>query len=126
MANREQEIFCAALERTAEPERAAYLDAACAGQLELRGRVEALLRAADAAGGFLDEAQAVVRETTGAQIGRYVLRDRIGEGGFGVVYLAEQEQPVRRTVALKIIKLGMDTRAVVARFEAERQALAMM
>ncbi len=126
MANREQEIFSAALERTTESERSTYLEQACAGQPEMRARVEALLQAAAAAGGFLDESQAAVHETSGSRIGRYVLRDRIGEGGFGVIYRAEQEQPVRRTVALKIIKLGMDTRAVVARFEAERQALAMM
>jgi eukaryotic-like serine/threonine-protein kinase len=126
MVNREQEIFSAALERTSETERAAFLDAACAGSPEARGRIEALLRAAAAAGGFLAESQAIVREGPGMRIDRYHLRERIGEGGFGVVYLAEQEEPVRRTVALKIIKLGMDTRAVVARFEAERQALAMM
>ncbi len=128
MANHEQEIFSAALERATESERSAYLDMACAGLPEVRGRVEALLQAAAAAAavGFMDESHAIVRETSGARIGRYLLRDRIGEGGFGVVYLAEQEQPVRRDVALKIIKLGMDTRAVIARFEAERQALAMM
>jgi tetratricopeptide (TPR) repeat protein len=126
MANREQEIFSAALERTAEGERAAFLEAACAGLPEVRARVEALLRAASTAGGFLAEAQAIVREAPGTRIGRYLLRERIGEGGFGDVYLAVQEPPVRRTVALKIIKLGMDTRAVVTRFEAERQALAMM
>ena len=62
----------------------------------------------------------------GDRIGRYKLREKIGEGGFGVVYVAEQEEPVRRRVALKVIKLGMDTREVIARFEAERQALAMM
>jgi eukaryotic-like serine/threonine-protein kinase len=128
MANREQEIFWAALERTTESERSAYLDTACAGLPQVRARVEALLQAASAAAadGFMDGSHAIVHETSGARIGRYVLRDRIGEGGFGVVYLAEQEQPVRRDVALKIIKLGMDTRAVIARFEAERQALAMM
>jgi serine/threonine protein kinase len=65
-------------------------------------------------------------EKPGTVIGRYKLRERIGEGGCGVVYVAEQEEPVRRRVALKVIKLGMDSRQVVARFEAERQALAMM
>src|SRR5215475_4016119 len=65
-------------------------------------------------------------ETTGTRIGRYKLLEQIGEGGFGVVWMAEQEEPVRRRVALKIIKLGMDTKQVIARFEAERQALAMM
>jgi serine/threonine protein kinase/Flp pilus assembly protein TadD len=122
----EQEIFCAALEREGDAERAAFLDGACADSPETRTRIEALLRAAVEAGGFLDSAHAPVREATGERIGRYLLRDKIGEGGFGVVYRAEQDEPVRRTVALKIIKLGMDTRAVVARFEAERQALALM
>ncbi|HEX2862449.1 MAG TPA: serine/threonine-protein kinase, partial [Lacunisphaera sp.] len=126
MANREQEIFNAALERATHAERAAYLIEACAGWPEGRNRIEALLRAAEDAGGFLSEEHAPVREGPGARIGAYQLLERIGEGGFGVVYRAAQEQPVRRTVALKIIKLGMDTRAVVARFEAERQALAMM
>lgn len=122
--NREQEIFCGAMERRTG-ERAAYLDAACASWPEARARVEALLKAAREAGGFLPE-EAVVSEREGEKIGRYRLVERVGEGGFGVVYRAEQDEPVRRMVALKIIKLGMDTRAVVARFEAERQALAMM
>src|SRR6185436_16653063 len=65
-------------------------------------------------------------ELSGDHIGRYKLLEKIGEGGCGVVYMAEQEEPVRRRVALKVIKLGMDTRSVIARFEAERQALAMM
>lgn len=124
--SREQEIFSGALERTSEVSRSAYLQAACAGQPEMRARIEALLRAAESAGGFLGEEAAAAPEEAGVRIGRYRLREQIGEGGFGIVYVAEQEQPVRRTVALKIIKLGMDTRAVVARFEAERQALAMM
>jgi eukaryotic-like serine/threonine-protein kinase len=122
----EQDIFCAALERTTEAERSAFLDAACSGAPEVRARVEALLRAAEAAGEFLADNDAAIPERTGSRIDRYRLGERIGQGGFGIVYRAEQEQPVRRTVALKIIKLGMDTRAVVARFEAERQALAMM
>ena len=124
--NREQEIFHAALDHPDAAGRAALLDEACAGDAALHARIAALLRAADEAGRFLNDAEAPIRESTGARIGRYVLRDKIGEGGFGVVYLAEQAEPVRRTVALKIIKLGMDTRAVVARFEAERQALALM
>jgi tetratricopeptide (TPR) repeat protein len=126
MLNREQELFNAALERTGDAERSAFLDSACAGQAEVRARVEALLHAADAAGGFLAEGEAPVSEGPGTRIGRYRLHERIGEGGFGMVYRAEQDLPVRRTVALKIIKLGMDTRAVITRFEAERQALAMM
>jgi eukaryotic-like serine/threonine-protein kinase len=124
--NREQEIFCAALDRTAEKERASFLDDVCAGSPRTRARIEALLRAAEAAGGFLADAAAPVAEGTGSQVDGYRLGERIGEGGFGVVYRAVQDQPVRRTVALKIMKLGMDTRAVVARVAAERRALAMM
>lgn len=126
MPNREQEIFNAALERSTDAERAAFLDSACADWPEGRARIEVLLQAAAAAGGFLADEEAPVREGPGARIGRYRLQELVGEGGFGAVYRAEQDQPVRRTVALKIIKLGMDTRAVMARFEAERQALALM
>src|SRR5436190_445217 len=126
MANLEAEIFSAALERTTEAERSAFLDSACAGQPEARMRLDALLRAAAAAGNFLADEVVPTPESPDSRIGSYRLTARIGEGGFGDVYLAEQDEPVRRTVALKIIKLGMDTRAVVARFEAERQALAMM
>lgn len=122
----EQDIFCAALERTSDTKRAAFLDDACAAAPGTRARVDALLRAADAAGGFLADAATPIAEGTGSRVDRYRLGERLGEGGFGIVYRAEQEQPVRRTVALKIIKPGMDTRAVVARFGAERQALAMM
>ncbi len=130
MQNCERELFNAALEIASPDARDAFLLTACAAHPEMRERVEALLRAADSAGGFLaeesDAAEAESHGTAGAFIGRYRLLYRVGEGGFGVVYLAEQEEPVRRRVALKIIKLGMDTRAVIARFEAERQALAMM
>ena len=116
--------------------RADFLDGACAGDVALRQRVEALLAAQTEGGGIagptdtdatptlLDETP--VTEGPGTVIGRYKLLEQIGEGGFGVVYVAEQQEPVRRRVALKIIKLGMDTKQVVARFEAERQALAMM
>jgi serine/threonine protein kinase len=132
---REREIFIAALECATPAERDALVAEACGSDSILRARVEALLRAHASAGRFLDDAtsaaglraeEAVVREGPGARIDRYRLLEKIGEGGFGVVYLAEQEEPVRRRVALKIIKLGMDTRAVIARFEAERQALALM
>jgi len=121
-------IFEAALEKGSEPERAAYLDGACGVDADLRGRVETLLRAHSAAGGFLQATvtPGALHEGPGTTIGRYKLLQQIGEGGFGVVYMAEQVEPVRRKVALKIIKLGMDTKQVVARFESERQALALM
>jgi eukaryotic-like serine/threonine-protein kinase len=137
--------FFSAARRLAARERAAYLDEACAGNAALRQRVEELLRASEEAGGFLQEpapgAQrpadtltvpnplpnvAAPGEKAGDRIGRYKLLQQIGEGGCGVVYMAEQEEPVRRRVALKVIKLGMDTKQVIARFEAERQALALM
>jgi WD40 repeat protein len=125
-------IFSEAL-RVKPADRPAYLDGACGDDAELRGQVEVLLQADAQAGAFLPEAPLAaativlpVTEQTGDRIGRYKLLQRIGEGGMGVVYMAEQEEPVRRQVALKIIKLGMDTRSVVARFEAERQALALM
>jgi hypothetical protein len=137
--NRELEIFAAAV-ALPQTERAAYLQSACAGDEKLREQVQALLDAHSDAGTFMqsppapvardgllaDEAAGliVVTEKAGDRIGRYKLLQQIGEGGMGVVYMAEQEEPVRRRVALKIIKLGMDTRQVVARFEAERQALA--
>jgi hypothetical protein len=137
-AKRERAIFEGALELSSAGERRAYLSAACGDDAELRKRVEALLRAHEQAGGFLPEdnpnpgtvrtssALLPVTEKPGDRIGRYKLREKIGEGGCGVVYVAEQEEPVRRRVALKVIKLGMDTRSVMARFEAERQALAIM
>ncbi len=115
-------------------ERAAYLDHACASSLELRARIERLLASHDATG-FMDAppspelAAQLARlkpEEPGDRIGPYKLLEQIGEGGFGTVWMAEQEQPVRRRVALKIIKLGMDTKEVIARFEQERQALALM
>ncbi|MHC4620959.1 MAG: tetratricopeptide repeat protein [Planctomycetota bacterium] len=122
-------IFGEALEKETARERAAYLDKACGNDANLRNKVEALLRAYKQADD-VPEAPIIGPEITldnpGTKIGRYKLLQLIGEGGFGVVYMAEQEKPIRRRVALKIIKLGMDTRQVIARFEAERQALAMM
>ncbi len=115
--------------------RNAYLERACAGDAELRRRVEQLLQARSQAEHFLDRPAAdlfataegvSVRESPGTVIGPFKLLEQIGEGGFGVVFMAEQQQPIRRKVALKILKPGMDTRQVVARFEAERQALALM
>src|SRR6187397_60612 len=130
----EEEIFHEALARGPD-ERAAYLEQACAGDQPLRASVEGLLRANVGATGFMGRPAAgpvatvdepPVRERPGTVIGPYKLLEQIGEGGFGVVFLAEQTQPVRRKVALKVVKPGMDTRHVVARFEAERQALALM
>ena len=128
-------IFDQAAEITSPAERQAYLDKACQGNPDLRRRVVALLDAYEQAGSFLEsppvelqntiEASSIA-EQPGTVIGPYKLLQQIGEGGFGVVFMAEQVEPVRRKVALKIIKPGMDTKEVVARFEAERQALALM
>jgi serine/threonine protein kinase/tetratricopeptide (TPR) repeat protein len=143
----EERIFNGALDRTDPVERAAYLDQACGGDPALRARVEALLQSHDGAGGFLAQPALEVSgdtgeffansiepgaldhplaEKVGACIGPYKLLQKIGEGGMGVVWMAEQQEPVRRKVALKVIKAGMDSAQVVARFEAERQALALM
>ena len=131
----EEEIFSSALELHDDAERAAYLERACGSDVLLRQRIGALLAASDATRGVLDVPPSdlgtapvlkPIAESVGSQIGPYRLLQAIGEGGFGVVYLAEQQKPVQRKVALKIIKPGMDTREVVARFEAERQALALM
>jgi serine/threonine protein kinase len=119
-------------------ERPAYLAAACGQDIGLRERIAVLLQSHEQATGFLEPcAQAPTltgtmvvtappSEKPGDYIGHYKIREQLGEGGCGVVYVAEQTEPVRRRVALKVIKLGMDTRSVIARFEAERQALAMM
>ena len=128
------DIYLAALERETAEERSAYLEDACAGNPELRRRVERLLEAQRKSGASwnprLPKSAATVdhpiTEQPGTVIGPYKLLQQIGEGGMGVVFMAEQTEPVQRTVALKIIKPGMDTRQVIARFEAERQALAMM
>src|SRR5216683_435869 len=128
-------VFTQAL-RLPPEERDRYLSEACKGDIEFRRRVEALLQAYEQAGDFLGRSAAgrparaaqafQAGEKPGDRIGRYKLLQQIGEGGCGVVYMAEQEEPVRRRVALKVIKLGMDTKQVIARFEAERQALALM
>jgi serine/threonine protein kinase len=149
---REEELFDAARKLTDARARAVFLERGCGGDTALRGRIEALLRAAAEADDFFAEGSTVLtrpgaalqfsagalasveasplsppgEEPIGTKIGRYKLLEKIGEGGCGVVYMAEQEEPVRRRVALKIIKLGMETKSVIARFEAERQALAMM
>jgi serine/threonine protein kinase len=137
---REEALFEAALAFPAE-QRSAWLNKACGQDEQMRQRIELLLRSHDQAGDFLRppagagagvSAQRTVvdaspsSEKSGDVIGHYKIRERLGEGGCGVVYVAEQTEPVRRRVALKVIKLGMDTRSVIARFEAERQALAMM
>lgn len=144
----EEAIFDAAIQLATRQERAAYLKKACGSDSALRGRVEDLLRAHDEAGEFLETplvtseraladstpatgqsgetSTLAITEKPGDTIGRYKLLQVIGEGGCGVVYMAEQQEPVRRRVAFKIIKLGMDTKSVIARFEVERQALALM
>lgn len=130
----ELEIFSTANELTNPVDRDRYLDQACRQRPELRKRIDALLRNAASPGRFLESAapgvsatiDQPVAEKPGMQIGRYKLLQEIGQGGMGVVYMAEQHEPVRRKVALKIIKPGMDTRQVIARFEAERQALSLM
>jgi serine/threonine protein kinase/WD40 repeat protein len=145
----ERKLFFEALEKSAGKERAAFLDDACGNNPDLRWRLEALVQRFETLGTYLEEPavsapdsyhRAVpisnsstetvpaenLTEKVGDRIGRYKLLVRIGEGGCGVVYMAEQEEPVRRRVALKVIKVGMDTKNVIARFEAERQALALM
>jgi eukaryotic-like serine/threonine-protein kinase len=128
-----ESIFFAALERSSAQERAAYLDRACGADRELRGQVERLLRAQPHVGTFLETpvAGATVAgpcpgEPPGTVIGPYRLLEVLGEGGMGTVYRAEQTHPVHRQVALKLIRAGRDSREVVGRFEAERQALALM
>ena len=123
------DIFSEAVQRPEGQQRSAYLDANCRDDPQLRQRVDRLLRASSDAGSFLerpaDGAIATLdapppSEQPGSVIGPYKLLEQIGEGGMGVVFMAEQIEPIRRKVALKIIKPGMDTRQVIARFEAER------
>jgi eukaryotic-like serine/threonine-protein kinase len=141
-AQKARSIFLAAVEQHPPEQWFTYLDEACDADQELRKRVEVLLRAHQQANSLLDapgpapaadtwatqESPALVgcAVQPGTTIGPYKLLEQIGEGGFGVVFIAEQHYPVRRKVALKVIKPGMDTRQVIARFEAERQALALM
>jgi serine/threonine protein kinase len=128
-------IFEAAMEIDDADRRAAYLNEACGGDTGLRQQIEELLAAQEKLGSFLVQpvagpmaTQAYLENTErpGDTIGRYKLKEKIGEGGFGLVFVAEQSEPVKRRVALKIIKPGMDSKQIIARFEAERQALAMM
>jgi serine/threonine protein kinase/WD40 repeat protein len=132
----EREIFLEALEISTPEARAAYLQCACGQDVTLRRKVDELLKehfSNDSllAGTALEGERTAVaefpaEEAPAQMIGRYKLLEKIGEGGFGEVWMADQREPVKRRVALKIIKLGMDSRQIVARFEAERQALAMM
>ncbi|HLN07160.1 MAG TPA: serine/threonine-protein kinase, partial [Acidimicrobiales bacterium] len=130
-------IFLDALEIASARDRLAYLDGRCRADSGLRAEVETLLRHQEQLGDYLerpaldanatpDLAPRPLTEGPGTVIGPYKLMEQIGEGGMGVVFVAEQSQPVRRKVALKVIKPGMDTKQVIARFEAERQALATM
>ena len=143
---REKAVFVEALEMADPEQRGQFLDQACGADQALREQVEKLLALSQSAGDFFkdcapalepaaaDAAQVLSAAESALEpeipetkcIGPYKLLQKLGEGGYGVVYMAEQEQPIRRRVALKIIKLGMDTKNVIARFEAERQALALM
>jgi eukaryotic-like serine/threonine-protein kinase len=130
----ERSIFLAMLEIEDPRARSAYLEEACAGDPALRTQVQQLLEAHQEPGRFMERpapalittADEPISERPGTVITPYKLLEQIGEGGFGVVFMSEQTQPMRRKVALKVLKPGMDTRQVVARFEAERQALALM
>ncbi len=139
--NREETIVKRARQIASPEERAAYLDKACGADQELRRRVEARLQALEQGAQPGETSKPISRDTgktitvrvgtdpeeeAGTHIGRYKLLQVIGEGGYGTVYMAQQDEPIRRRVALKVIKLGMDTKQVIARFEAERQALALM
>ncbi|GIW95185.1 MAG: hypothetical protein KatS3mg110_3226 [Pirellulaceae bacterium] len=131
--NPEQSIFLHAV-GLAAADRGAYLDEVCRENAQLRAQLEALLAAHDqlgsaASSSFPSKTTVTftsLAETVGSRIGPYRLMEQIGEGGFGLVFVAEQQEPVRRKVALKVIKPGMDSRQVIARFEAERKALALM
>ena len=131
-SNKPKHVFERAIEFSSSDDREKYLDQICGDDVDLRSQVEELLKAYDAAGSFLDEPNPALAisdselNIENTQIGPYKLREQIGEGGMGVVYVAEQSEPVQRKIALKIIKPGMDTKEVIARFEAERQALAFM
>src|SRR5262245_50235477 len=136
----ERDVFIAALEKEDPAQRQAYLDEVCADQPELRQQVENLLRLHEGAGSFLQNpaaesaatrtiqaaAEPPPPEAAGTVIGPYKLVEQIGEGGMGTVWMAQQTEPVKRLVAVKLIKAGMDSKQVLARFEAERQALALM
>jgi eukaryotic-like serine/threonine-protein kinase len=127
--DRLKEILAGAVARRDPAMRAAYLAEACGADDQLRAKVEGLIRAYEEKGDRVEQALPVPDrppESPGTMVGRYKLLQEIGEGGFGLVFMAEQTEPVHRRVALKVIKAGMDTREVIARFESERQALALM
>ncbi|MGK0189424.1 MAG: serine/threonine protein kinase [Verrucomicrobiales bacterium] len=130
-----ERVFHDAFEHRSGDERRSFLDEACGDDLTLKKRVEALLRAVDEEAAYFEPPSAIRQVVTerlgqtqihGMIAGRYKLLERLGEGGMGEVYLAQQTEPMQRSVALKLIKWGMDSRQVIARFEAERQALALM
>jgi serine/threonine protein kinase/tetratricopeptide (TPR) repeat protein len=129
-----REIFSQAVEKTDLKEQSEFLDDACKKDQNLRKNVEALIELRSQVGDFLESSpfidqiplENLPEESPGTVIGRYKLLEKIGEGGMASVYMAEQLKPIHRKVAIKIIKLGMDTKNVIARFEVERQALAMM
>ena len=138
-SNAAKDIFLAAIEMKSTDDRIAYLNDACGDDSNLRQRVEELIEAHERPESLLNDGAPIVpasspnatvalenSELCGSQIGPYKILQMLGEGGMGLVYLAEQQRPVRRQVALKIIKHGMDSKKFIARFEAERQALAMM
>ena len=135
---RANDIFLDALEIAAPEDRKLFIERVCGGDADLRAQVDSLIAASQKAGNFLENPPSPIAagaevtidqpplEKTGTQIGPYKLLQEIGQGGMGVVFMAEQHEPVRRRVALKLIKPGMDSRQVLARFEAERQALSLM
>jgi hypothetical protein len=132
LEDKAKSIFLAAVEGHGPDQWRAYVDEACAGDQALRCRVEALLLAHAGQDSLFDHSapgllatvdETALTEKPGTVIGSYKLMEQIGEGGFGVVFMAEQQEPIRRKVALKLVKPGMDTKQVIARFEAERQAL---
>jgi non-specific serine/threonine protein kinase/serine/threonine-protein kinase len=132
--NKAKSIFLAAIDEHPRDRWPVYLEQACAGNAPLRAEVDNLRRAHVKMGSFHEVSRSAVPETVeypiaegpGATIGAYRLLEQIGEGGFGVVFMAEQQKPIQRKVAIKVLKPGMDTRQVLARFESERQALALM
>src|SRR5262245_17382970 len=133
-AHQVESILAAAVELESEAVRRVFVEQACAGDADLKRRVDELVENHFRAGSFLETpaphlvapVEAPLCERPGTMIGPYQLIEPIGEGGFGIVFLAEQRYPVRRQVALKVVKPGMDSKQVIARFEVERQALALM